>query len=62
MKDTLITISMIGLIGVGVIGFINNIIWMFDYWHEISWLAKAIGIIGVFITPLGAIVGIIHFF
>lgn len=62
MKDKLVAGFMIGIIAIGAVGFINNVIWMFDSWHEISWLAKAMGIMGIFIPPLGAVMGIIHFF
>jgi len=44
------------------IGYINNIIWMFDSWNLLGYGSKFFNIIGIFVPPLGGYLGIYHFF
>lgn len=47
---------------IGILGYINNIIWLFDNWHSLSWGFKAFELFTIIAAPLGSIMGIIHFF
>lgn len=46
---------------IGSASYINNIIWLFDNWHSLSWIYKAFEIFSVLMPPLGCILGFFHF-
>mgnify|MGYP003590936503 CR=1 FL=1 len=62
MKDSFGGILILGIIGIFGFGYISNIIWLFDNWSIIEFGAKFLNIAGVFMPPLGAILGVAHFF
>ena len=66
MKDKLIGMfSGTGVVLLAItfsLGWIYNIVWILDNWSHLSTLAKMGEIISIFIAPLGALLGVIHFF
>ncbi len=62
MKEFFGTTFMLVIVVMFGFGYISNIIWLFDNWSIIEFGAKFLNIAGTFFPPLGAILGIIHFF
>ena len=50
----------IGLIGAFIYGWIINIVWMLQQTPFVANIEGVLSIIGVFIAPLGAIMGWLH--
>lgn len=62
MKDMLSGIGgFVFVITIGL-GWIYNLVWIIDNWEHLSTVAKMIDVVSVFFFPLGAFLGIIHFF
>ena len=62
MKDLFGGMLIVGIIGIFGFGYISNIVWLFDNWSIIEFGTKFFNIVGVFMPPLGSILGIAHFF
>jgi len=46
-----------------IAGYVNNILWLVDHWSRIEILNKIFHLVSLFVfPPLGAILGIAHFF
>ena len=43
-------------------GYVYNIIWMFKNWGGMDTLWRVVHVISIFIAPLGAVLGIYHYF
>lgn len=53
----------VSLVLVMVIGYIYNLVWLFDNWHTMETFTKGLNILGAtFVPPLGSILGAYHFF
>ncbi len=61
MKDTLSIVGILGLYVVTFLGWIYNIVWIFNSWEHLSTMAKMIDIASIFFFPLGAFFGCMHF-
>jgi len=59
VMGSILAILFLLLIG---IGYINNIIWMLDNWSVIEFSVKFLNVTGLFVPPLGGLIGIYHFF
>lgn len=62
MKETIGSVSVIIFMILISIGYINNLIWIFDNWSILGYGTKFFNIIGIFVPPLGGFIGIYHFF
>ena len=43
------------------ISYIYNIVWALDHWGALAIGAKILNVLGVFVPPLGGILGVVHF-